>query len=144
MRHLLLKYQLRRLPLLLRPLLRLSFKHQRLKCQLLSPRLLLRQLFTHQRLKHQLLSRLPLHRSLLKHRLLPPVRWSQVEPLRANQRVMRHVKFLAPLLRAPTHHVLLPLVVHPVSQLLAVRQVRRLVVQSAQLVVQFRLRLDVP
>ena len=142
MRHPLLK---RRLRLLLKPPLRLSFKHQRLKRQLLSPRHLLHLLLQ----KHRLLSlRLLPHQLLLKHRLLPLVQLSQVEPLRANQRVMRHVKFLAPLLRAPLLHVRIhrarrPLVARLAQPLLVVPLVRRLVVQSAQLVVQFRRRLVV-
>jgi hypothetical protein len=53
---------------------------------------------------------------------------------------MRLAKHLAPLLHDPTHRVL-RLLVHLVSLLLDALLVRRLVVQSAQLVVQFRRRL---
>ena len=137
MRHPLLK---RRLHLLLKPPLRLSFKHQRLKRQLLSPRHLLHLLLQ----KHRLLSlRLLPHQLLLKHRLLPLVQLSQVEPLRANLPVMRLAKFRAPLLHVPIHRAHQPLVARLAQPLLVVPLVRRLVVQSAQLVVQFRRRLVV-
>ena len=82
--------------------------------------------FKHRRLKHQLL--LPLHQLLPKHRLLPLVQLFRVEPLRANQRVTRLAKLLALLLHVPIRRDRRPRVAHLVSLLRADPLVRRLVV----------------
>jgi hypothetical protein len=100
-------------------------------------------------LKHLLLSlKFPQRRQPPRPQPLHQDQLSRVEPLRANQHVMRHVRLLALLLHAPTRHVqmhsVLRLLVHLVSLLLDALLVRRLVVRSAQLVVRFRRLLVVP
>ena len=124
-----------------------SSKHQRFKHQSFKHqpphRLSKRQLFRrrlrhllHQSLKRQLLKLLlpPRHQLLHRGQLSP------VELLSANQLVMRPVKHLVLLLHDQIRRVRRPLVVHLVSPRLVDPPPRRRVVQSAQLVAQFRRR----
>ena len=120
---------LRQLLLLLKLPLRQSSKHQ-------PPHLSFKHhgSFKLHRLKRQLLLLLrpwpPRHQLPHQDQLFP------AEPLRANQRVMRLAKLLAPLHHDLTHRVLRLLVAHLV--LLDALLVRRLVARSVQQVVRFR------